>query len=184
MSMYDFSQVESVKESQYLKPGVYVLNPSDVKLEEGGKTPYLNITFSGTNGMVKQKFYLTAKALPNLQYLHEGFFGKPITKAFESNAQLEAYFQKALVGRKIEKPMIVGGQIAENGQLYSELPFGKFLIKEGVQFTEGEFDEKSPDYNRVVRKSSGSKTPGLSTDNTMLSDTVGGEDMNSDDMPW
>lgn len=182
---YDFSKVEPIKDITFLKPGIYKLHVSKVELDEAGKTPFLNITFSGESGQVRQKFYLSEKALSNLLYLHEGYFGKPITKGFEDNLQVATYFEKALTAKKIEKPIIVGGQIADNGRLYGELPFGKFFVKEGVPFVEGEFEEDTARWKEVVRKSKPFANSSTTTDSAMLpsssDDTVTDT---TDEMPW
>lgn len=185
MSNFDFSKVESVKETKYLKPGTYLLSVSEVKLEQpDNKTPYLNITFSGKEGLVKQKFYLSPKSFPNLQYLHENVFGKPLTKAFENVEQVAAYFEKALTLKKVEKPFIVGAQLSSNGKLYSELPYGRFIIKDGVDYTVGEYEVGSPRYNEVVRKADSTGSASLSTDSAIIPDEAGEIVDTGDDMPW
>lgn len=182
--MIDFSKVEAPKDLKYLNPGVYMLHATEVKLEEpAGKTPCLNITFEGQEGMVRQKFYLSEKALPNLLYLHEGIFGKGITKAFENNAQVHAYFEKALTSKQVDKPFLVGGQEADNGKVYCELPFGSFIFKEGVSYTLGEFEPNSSKYAEVIRKSTTRKDlPETSSLLPDLGTSILGEEDSS--MPW
>jgi hypothetical protein len=185
--MFDFSKIDSPVSKSYLTPGIYKLYVSDVELvEKEGKTSYLNITFQNENGSVKQKFYLSEKALSNLQYLHEGFFNKRIEKVFENNKQVEAYFKKALLTKKIEKDFIVGGQIAQDGKVYTELPFGNFLVKDGVDYDLGEFEEDGHMYRKFVKKQSVSKSV-ASSDDVILSNPitdVDSSDDNEDDMPW
>lgn len=188
MSLFDFSKVDAPVQLEYLKPGTYVLSVSQVDLEKPeNKTPYLNITFSGKDGMLKQKFYLTPKAFPALQYLHEGLFGKPLTKAFDNLEQIHAYFQKALTAKKIEKVFLVGGQEADNGRVYAELPYGRFLLKEGTPYEEGAYEEGSARWKDVVRKNKLSTTTNLGTDDTILPSDIAQDQVKGDgeeDMPW
>lgn len=185
--MFDFSKIDSPVNKSYLNPGIYKLHPTDVTLQEpAGKTAYLVITFENENASVKQKFYLTEKALSNLQYLHEGFFGKRIEKVFENNKQIEAYFKKALLTKKIEKTFIVGGQISPDGKIYSELPFGNFFVKDGVEYDEGEFEVDGHMFNKFVKKQNVSSRVS-SNDDVILSTHIPDSDNTSsddEDMPW
>lgn len=185
--MFDFSKVEAPKETKYLSPGVYTLHPTAVELGESTqkKTPYLDITFTGNAGMVKQKFYLSEKALQNLQYLHEGLFGKGITKSFDSNAQVHAYFEKVLTTKLVEKQFLVGGQEADNGRVYAELPFGRFFVREDAGIPEGEFEKDSARWNDVVKKRDAGKSVDLATDSSLLpSDGADSSVAADDDLPW
>lgn len=176
----DFSKVEVSKNTEYLKPGIYMLAPDKVEYEKPeGKTPYLNITFSGNEGIVKQKFYLTEKAFSNLQYLHTNMFGKALDKSFENETQVAAYFEKALLTKKIEKPFLVGGQRNSDGKVYCELPFSRFIINDKTEYSVGAFDPESSQYKDVVKASTltGSKIPTGSS--TIIDDSSSNEDM-----PW
>jgi hypothetical protein len=182
--MIDFSKIEAPKEMSYLKPGIYKLHPTEVKLEQpAGKSSYFNITFTGKEGIVKQKFYLTEKALPNLAYLHEGLFEKSITKSFENITQMHAYFEKALLTKVIEKTILVGGNEADNGLVYCELPFAKFFIKD-EDATVGVFDKGSEDYNAVVRKNVNSNNKVDLAAGSILPDDLSDSGDNTDDLPW
>ncbi len=184
--MYDFSKVDAPKEINYLTPGIFVLHPSAVELEQpDGKSPFLNITFAGNEGIVKQKFYLTTKALPNLQYLHEGLFGKGITKAFDSNEQAHAYFEKVLTTKVVEKPFLVGGEEAENGKVYCNLPFGRFMIKEGTPYEVGAFEPGTARYKDVIKRSERtSRSEDLATNSSLLPNSGDNEPIGDDDLPW
>lgn len=185
MSEFDFSKVEVPQQLNYLRPGTYVLSVTKVDLEKpSGKTPYLNITFSGKSGVVKQKFYLTPKAFPSLQYLHESMFGKTLSKAFDNLDQIYTYFEKALTSKKIEKTMIVGGQ-ESNGKVYAELPYCRFVLKDGTPYEEGAYEEGSARWNEVVRKSKTTDS-GLTSDATILPSDIAPDQISGGetDMPW
>lgn len=183
---FDFSKVDVPKEISYLKPGAYLLGVEKVEFEKPeGKTPYLNITFGGKAGVVKQKFYLTPKAFTNLQYLHQGMFGKPLTKSFESLEQIYAYFEKALTTKRIEKMVIVGGQVNDEGRVYAELPYGRFFGKEGVAYVEGEYPEGSDRWKDLVRKAQKQgAAPELSTGSAILPGGDIDASQVDSEMPW
>lgn len=181
--MFNFSKVEAPKETKYLTPGIYTLHPTSVELAYSSqkKTPFLDIAFSGAEGQVKQKFYLSDKALPNLQYLHEGLFDKGITKSFENVEQIHLYFEKALTTKQIDKVYLVGGNEADNGKVYAELPYGRFFVKD-VDFIEGAFEKDSARWNDVVKKSVNQKVD-LATDDSLLP-SGGDSEAADDDLPW
>lgn len=184
-NLFDFSKVSAATQTEYLKPGFYNLSISDVKFEKKeGATPYLTVTFTDKNAnIVKEKFFLTVKAMPRLQYLHESWFSKKLEKAFSSIDECAAYFEKALTSKKINKNVIVGGTINEAGKLYAGLPFTNFILPEDARFEEGAFDEDSANYKTYVKKS----TPNsllANTSDTLLPDTSTDSSDNDEDMPW
>jgi hypothetical protein len=151
----DFNGVESASEASYLEPGMYRLkidaeNTKVVTAE--GKTPYLAVRFySEKNGSVNEKFFLTAKALPRLQYLHEAWFNKKLDRKFTSFIAVGEYFKAALTSKIVARPMVVGGKITPDGKFYSGLPYTGFVVIEEALFEEGAFDKDSEQYKRVVK---------------------------------
>lgn len=155
--MFNFSSTESAKGLSYITPGVYPLKPTKVEL---GKFPnkgtsYLGVTFENEEGQsLTEKFVLTEKAIGRLQYLHESMFGKKLDKDFDSEAAVEKYFRKALTGREIVKNFIVGGEIAQDGNVYAVLGYTNFIdVEEELEV--GEFEEGSAEYKKYVKRRTG-----------------------------
>lgn len=151
----NFAGVESAAESTYLEPGMYRLkidkDKTSVVITEG-KTPYLSVRFyNEKGGSIIEKFYLTAKAINRLQYLHEAWFNKKLDKTFPSWAATGEYFKAALTSKIVARPMVVGGKITPDGKFYSGLPYTGFVIVDEALFEEGAFDKDSEQYKRVVK---------------------------------
>jgi hypothetical protein len=101
---------------------------------------------------VHEKFFLTAKALPRLQYLHEAWFGKKLDKKFDTYPQIGEYFQKALCLKpEVSRPMITGGKFTADKKFYSGLPYSGFVVADESLFEEGAFDPDSARYKNVVQ---------------------------------
>jgi hypothetical protein len=151
----DFSQVDVPQSNKYLEPGMYRLkiDAESVKLmTPQGKNPYLTVTFINKDGAsVTEKFFLTKKALPRLQYLHEAWFSKKLTSTFATFEEVGKYFAKVLTTKIVARPMIVGGKIAPDGKFWVGLPFDGFVVVDETKFVEGPFDKDSDEYKRVVR---------------------------------
>lgn len=181
--LFDFSNVKPAEGSSYLKPGMYTLGIKEVKLDKPeGKTPALEMTFAGKAGMLKEKFYLTPKALGRLQYLHEQWTGKQLTKSFESLEQIEAYFKK-LTEKPQEKVFIVGGTVSnKDGKVYANLPYTNFIVAKTDNIEEGEFEVGSARYNDVVKKASTSSAA-MTSDAAILADSDS-TPSNDEDTPW
>ncbi len=184
----DFGGVESAVAKSYLRPGLYTLSVSSVKLETPeNKNPYINVSFTNKEGgVVSEKFFITVKALGRLQYLHEAWCGKKLDKMFASAKDLANYFERGLMSKKVERNMIVGGQYSEDGtKVYASLPYTNFIIAESQAFEEGEFEEGDKRWNEYVRKSQ--KTAATGTSSAILSDTAPTSRDNSadaTDTPW
>lgn len=186
--MINFGQVPAATAQEFLEPGMYRLkvNPDKTKVETPqGKTPYLAVQFVNEGGSsITEKFFLTAKALPRLQYLHEAWFSKKLDKQFSSYKDIGDYFVKALTTKLVSRPMITGGKIATNGKFYSGLPYSGFVVADESQFEEGAFAKDSEQYNRVVKKEKPNPAVAQSDDAILP-----GTDSNSgfvavDDNPW
>lgn len=153
-NIIDFSGVEVPTDAQYLAPGMYRLkvDKSSVKVvTPEGKNAYLSVRFVDKNGSgVTEKFFLTDKTKPRIQYLHNAFLGKPIDTPFTSYKQLGDYLAKVLTAKIVARPMVTGGTQAPDGKFYSGLPYLGFIVADESLFTEGAFDKDSPEYKRVV----------------------------------
>lgn len=151
----DFSQVDPAAESSYLAPGMYRLkvDPENTKVvTPEGKNAYLSVRFVDQNGSgINEKFFLTAKAMPRLQYLHEAWFGKRSDKKFTSFPEVGQYFQAALTAKIVTRPLVVGGKITPDGKFYAGLPYSGFVIVDETLFEEGPFEKGSEQYNKVVK---------------------------------
>src|SRR5688572_15454988 len=106
----DFSKIDVPQSSKYLEPGMYRLkvDAENVKLmTPQGKNMYITVRFVDKNGAsVTEKFYLTAKAMPRLQYLHEAWLSKKLTVQFKTFEEVGNYFIKLLIGKIVARPMI------------------------------------------------------------------------------
>lgn len=188
----DFGNVDAASESKFLEPGMYRLkvDPENTTLvSQDNKTPYLSVRFySEKDGAVNEKFFLTAKALPRLQYLHETWFNKKLDKKFTSFLQVGEYFKAALTAKIVTRPMVVGGKITPDGKFYSGLPYTGFVVIEEALFEEGPFDKDSDQYKRVVKVEK--PNPAVANTNSVMLPTAGdmppmsaaaGNDLSS---PW
>lgn len=189
MSEFDFSQVEKPKSEGYLKPGWHVLHVVGAKYEKPeGKKPFIAVEFNNDGGdKLINKFYLSPGALPNLKYFHEGWWGKPLEKVFKSAEEVAAYFEKMCAApqtKVIKKRVEVSGSQSSNGKVYGELAFGGFIIDEKMDFfKEGDFEEGSANYKRVVRvQFPQTANPSTQNDDVMLPATV--DQSYKDDLPW
>jgi hypothetical protein len=88
---FNFKDAEAAKEVSYLKPGVYTMKITEVKLDKFPKgSPYLGITFETVDGLklTEKMGFSTEKALEvfisRLQYLHEAWTGKKLDKVLKS----------------------------------------------------------------------------------------------------
>lgn len=168
----DFSKVDVAEGKSYVRPGYYVLAPTKVVLvEEGVKTPYIAITFSGESGEMTDKFYLTESAFPKIQYLHNAYFGKKIDKAFTDFKQLTAYMEKVLTTKTLSRMMCVAGSQGSNGKIYTNLPWSNFIIPETMKVEEGAFKEDSFEYRQNVKLTS-ITNPSTESDSTILPDSA------------
>lgn len=154
--MFDFKSTEAAQETSYLKPGVYPVKITEVKAGEFSqkKSPYLGVTFTTDEGLsITEKFPLSEKALPRLQYLHEAWTNKKLDKVFKSIEEVETYFAKTFVNPKAgTRNLVVGGEV--NGQtVYGNLPYTGFIVGKDSDLELGEFEEGDDNWKRYVKKS-------------------------------
>lgn len=185
----DFSQVDAASTPEFLEPGMYRLkvDKDNCKvITPEGKTPYLNVRFVSEKGAsVTEKFYLTAKALPRLQYLHEAWTSKRLDKAFKSMLEVGQYFERVLTAKIVTRAMITGGKLTADGKFFSGLPYTGFVIPETQEFEEGAFDKDSPRYKQVVQVEK--PNPAVAgTNAALLPETSGlpASETAAGDLPW
>lgn len=149
----NFGAIPTATSSSYLEPGMYRLkvDPTNTKVfTPQGKTPYLSVKFiDEKGGSLTEKFFITAKALPRLQYLHEAWFGKKLDKSFKTYEDIGEYFRQALTIKIVSRPMITGGRFTADGKFYAGLPYSGFVVDE-ANFEEGPLDPNSARYKNVV----------------------------------
>src|SRR5690606_24125470 len=148
------------------------------------KTPYLAFTLSGDKGKVTEKFYVTAKALSRLQYIHEAWIGKTLDKNFDSFDAVGAYFEKLFNHDKtksISKMVIVGGQEAADGKVYADLPFSGFVVPDEVNMIEGAFDRGDGNWIQHVTKAKNAST---NTESIMIAASTPQDDDPTDGLPF
>jgi hypothetical protein len=151
----NFSDVPAASANEYLEPGMYRLSvdkEGTKVVTENVKSPYLQVRFVAANGAsVTEKFFLTAKALPRLQYLHEAWFNKRLERSFDSFKDIGEYFKAGLTAKIVSRPMVTGGKITADGKFYSGLPYSGFVIMSEADFEEGPFEKDSVRYKNAVR---------------------------------
>jgi hypothetical protein len=189
----NFSKIPAATSSSYLEPGMYRLkiDPTGTKLIEpgAGKTPYVAVKFVSDSGSaLTEKFFLTAKALPRLQYLHEAWFGKKLEKKFNTYSEIGNYFAGALVLKpEVSRPMITGGKFTADNKFFSGLPYTGFVVADESLFEEGPFDTNSARYKNVVQWEK--PNPAVaSTNSTILPEadlpTGGYQSVDDESNPW
>lgn len=154
--MFDFSKVEAATASSYLEPGIYKVRVKEAKSapSKQKQTPGIAVTFEAKDGLsVTENFYVTEETQERLQYLHQAWLGKKLEGKFKSADEVVAYFVKTLnANKKILHVVIVGGQIADNGNLYSKLPY-TFVVEDEANAEIGPFDTDSKEYKKYVTTS-------------------------------
>jgi hypothetical protein len=173
--MFDFSKVEAATASSYLEPGIYKVRVKEAKSapSKQKQTPGIAVTLEAKDGLsVTENFYVTEETQERLQYLHQAWLGKKLEGKFKSADEVVAYFVKTLnANKKILHVVIVGGQIADNGNLYSKLPY-TFVVEDESSVEIGPFDTDSKEYKKYVTTSNlksevaGKKNGILNTDET------------------
>jgi hypothetical protein len=190
---FDFKSAEAAKEMSFLKPGIYAMKITEVKIDKFPKgAPYLGITFENADGLklTEKMGYSSEKAVEvfvsRLQYLHEAWTGKKLDKILKSPEEVEAYFAKTFVNPKAgTRNIVVGGEI--NGKnIYAALPFTNFITKDA----ETEFEEGSEEWKKFV-KISNRKSEASGQKNGVLNekDEDAGSDASTDtaedeETPW
>jgi len=192
-TVINFGQVPTATSSSYLEPGMYRLkvDPAGTKVVKNpGKTTYLAVKFVADNGgNLTEKFFITAKSLPRLQYLHEAWFNKKLDKQFATYDDVADYFQKALtIKPEVSRPMITGGKVTADGKFYAGLPYTGFVVADEGQFEEGPFDPTSARYKNVVTLEK--PNPAVANTNAALlpgtddSPNTGYRPLNDNENPW
>jgi hypothetical protein len=183
----DFGSVDAATMPEFLEPGMYRLkvDKDNCKLVSvDGKTPYLSVKFvSEKGGSVVEKFFLTAKALPRLQYLHEAWFSKRLDKAFKSMIEVGTYFVAALTSKIVTRPMVTGGKLTADGKFYSGLPYTGFVVTDESLFEEGPFDRDSIRYKNAVQVEKVNPAV-LNTNSAILPGMDSLPEGSDKDMPW
>lgn len=182
----NFGAVPVATSSTFLVPGVYSLTPTEARLERGGKSPYLEITFTGKEGSMKDKFYLSPKALERIQYLHNSLYGKPLEKPFTTYEEVAAYFDRAFKGKTVTTRVLVGGE-ESNGRVYTRLGYSGFIIGDDEttykKDKDGPFSPEDPLYGINVRKSAA--TPATNTDTVHMNNLPDASSApQADDLPF
>lgn len=198
-SGFDFSKAEAAAENVYLKPGVYAMKISEVKLGTFPKgSPYLGLTFSTSDGLsfTEKMGFGSEKAkevfMSRLQYLHEAWAGKKLDKVFKSIEEIEAYFAKTFASPKApSKNVIIGGEVS-GSNVYAALPYTNFIVPDDGNLELGEFEKDDANWKKYVkasaRKSEASGKPGGILNEDDSEDlTTGGDDAtdgDDDETPW
>jgi hypothetical protein len=155
--MYDFSKVEPATASAYLEPGIYEVRIKDAKSAPSKQkgTAGFAVTFENKEGQtVIETFYVTDGTQERLQYLHSAWLGKKLEGKFKTEDDVVNFFIKALLAaKKVKKTVIVAGQIADNGTLYSKLPYSGFVVEDPSNVELGAFDTDSKEYKKYVTTS-------------------------------
>lgn len=196
---FDFTKTEAAAEISFLKPGVYAMKISEVKLGTFSKgSPYLGFTFETEQGLkLEEKMgYSSEKAkevfMSRLQYLHEAWSGKKLDKVFKSIEEIEAYFKKVFVSPKAgTRNIIIGGEVLGT-KIYGSLPFTNFIVPDDSDLELGEFTEGDDNWKKYVKKSnrtteaSGKKGGILNEDADDSPGSDGKDDAadDTDDVPW
>lgn len=144
---FDFSTVEAAVSAEFMVPGYWNVKITDVafidKKDDGSAiTPRVKITFAGKGGQFSDNFFITPKAMPRLQYLHEQWIGKKLEKVFENATGVYAYFEKLFKSpqaQKISKMIIVGGETVGD-KTYARLPYTGFVLPDEGNFKEEAFE--------------------------------------------
>lgn len=181
--VFDFNGVKAPETKGFLKPGIYDLRISNTSFESPeGKTPYIEVTFTGDSGQMKQKFFITPKAMNRLVYLHEGLFAQPITKAFPNAEAVGAYFTKLLNTKQPTKRVLVGGQEGTDGRVYASLGYSDFIVDEATPTQV--FEEGSSQWTSNVKRSE-NRAMVKDNDNAILpGSTTSNSASNNDDLPF
>ncbi len=195
-TIFDFSGVQAPTSNDYITPGQYNVDTiASTFTAPDGKSPYMETIFTNTKGLsVKRKFFITAKAMKILQYVHEQIMGTALTKAFNSSEEVANYFGSIFKGYSAKKTknrlgMVVGRTQAANGKTYANLIAFNFLVNlsEDKSFVEKEFTDedfaKNPDLT-MIDNYKGEQT---SESGTFVGETatpVFEENEVSDDLPF
>jgi len=199
--MFDFKTAESAAEISFLKPGVYAMKVSEVKLDKFLKgATYLGITFETADGLkVTEKMGYNLKDpkakqneifMSRLQYLHEAWSGKKLDKVFKKAEEIEAYFAKCFVNAKAgTRKVVIGG--SDNGKaVFAELPFTNFIVGSDSDLEEGEFEVGSTEWKKYVKASSNPATSGKkqgilnAVDDEEPAESGKDDEAGEDDTPW
>lgn len=114
---------------------------------------FFKLVFHGSDGSMREKFYITAKTLPRLQYLHEGWFGKKIEKLFDSADAVGNYFVALFnsdAAKKVYQNVEVQGEENVDGKVYTKFGYSGFILDKDA--TLGVFERGSSDWMTKVKK--------------------------------
>jgi len=152
-SVLDFSGVKAA-ESNYLKPGQYLMRITDVKLDKSSRkgTPFLQLTFETKEGKkLNHDFYLSdkSKTLERFQYVFEGFTGAPLSQAFSSYEEAAQIVKAALVKSPF-KPVQVSARQIPDGRVFNDLAYVGFMLPK-KDFIEKEYEIGSAEYKSILK---------------------------------
>lgn len=178
----DFSGVEPAESGSgsYLRPGIYHVKPSAVELvEREGGTAAIKVTFTAVDEeydgqVVEEKFFLSQKALPRLQYLHKGYLGFNLENKSITFQKLADYLSQKLLTKPKTLLIAVEGKEGKEGKIYGQLPYTGFILEEGEV---GAYEIGSPAYIKSIRKD---RNPSTSSSAAVLSTATS----NKSGLPW
>lgn len=182
----DFSAVEAAESNtgNYLKPGIYRAKPTEVELvERDGGTSAIKVTFEGVTepyegAVVEEKFFLSQKALPRLQYLHEKYLGFKLENKAITYQKLTDYLAQKLLTKPKSILLSVGGREGKDGKVYGQLPFTDFILDADANVEEGAYEEGSAQYNKSIKKNNNPST--MSNSGVLSAVTADSKS----DLPW
>lgn len=130
MEPLDFGGVAAASEYSMTSPGtrgIFVIDVVAFGTSKEKSTPFMELTFvnKAESTSFRHKFYLTAGALPRIQYLHVQVNGSEITAGSMDQTALEAKLTAAFKGKEVA--LKTTGQVNEdNGKAYVDLPYSGF----------------------------------------------------------
>lgn len=193
----NFGAVEMPKSVAFLKPGFYKLSatgakyikPEGKKADGSAKSPYVEISFSGKDGELKDKFYVTTGSFPRLKYLHKMWIDKDLDKEFASIDAVGAYFEKLFNSdqiKKISHTMVIGGEEGTNGKIYAHIAPFDFIIPDSIDMETGAWDENGANYRQHVKlqQKVAVNNNSMMLPDSAVPDTASSTPKFSDDMPF
>ena len=147
----NFNGIGVAESTAYVTPGYRVMyfGKCEAISSTAKGTPGIQFLLNnGEGGTFKADFWLSAGALPRIQYLHKAVFGKLLNEVM-TPGELAAYFNKGISPKKPYN-FIIGGK-KSGDKTYCELPFTNFIVPDGEGFVAGDFTHE--DEKRYIRAS-------------------------------
>lgn len=190
----NFGQIEAAASLELVTPGVHkfvVSNsefviPTDKKQDGSSKTMYVKLTFEDVKngGSFSETFYITPKTLPRFQYLHESWFGKKLTKEFNSLEDVGKYFEKVFNSpdaKKFTNYMKIQGEEDSKGKIWPKIEYVGFIIPADKNPEDVTFEPGTAEFILNVKKSNAVVA---STNSTFIPSSDGSVSDPSDDLPF